>query len=307
MGYRDGMCTRHRLLPLLAPGVVLAGLGLVGVVVGERLPDRIPTHWNVHGEPDGWSSPAMFTIVILLIGLVVWGVTAGVALAGRRAVVGARLLVGLPLGIVSFVAGVGAVVLVSATGGGAPLPWLLLLSLVVGGLGWATGVALAGRLPETSPRPVRNLGTRWDGETPTSWFVTILGGTLIVVGLVASLTIPMPAGPLSFLVGLLMVGSARFRVVIDDKAVRIEGGLAGFPRVVVPLERVAAAEVAEVNPWRFGGLGIRIGLGGESAVITRRGPALKIITTDGAELLVSLVDPSAAVATISERLVDAEG
>ena len=31
---------------------------LVGIVLWSKLPDRIPTHWNIAGEVDGWSSKA---------------------------------------------------------------------------------------------------------------------------------------------------------------------------------------------------------------------------------------------------------
>ncbi len=37
---------------------------LVGLLIWSELPDRIPTHWNVDGEIDGWSSKA-FTVFAL--------------------------------------------------------------------------------------------------------------------------------------------------------------------------------------------------------------------------------------------------
>jgi uncharacterized membrane protein len=50
----------------------------VNAVLGPgRLPDRIPTHFNLAGQPDGWGTPAMLwvmpviaTVIALLISLV---------------------------------------------------------------------------------------------------------------------------------------------------------------------------------------------------------------------------------------------
>ena len=37
---------------------------LVGLLLWNKLPDQVPTHWNVNGEIDGWSSKA-FTVFAL--------------------------------------------------------------------------------------------------------------------------------------------------------------------------------------------------------------------------------------------------
>ena len=41
-------------LPLLIPVIV-------GLLLWEKLPDPMPSHWNIHGEVDGWTSKA-FTV-----------------------------------------------------------------------------------------------------------------------------------------------------------------------------------------------------------------------------------------------------
>ncbi len=42
----------------LALGLVLAGFALAGYAhsQADRLPERIPIHWNIRGEPDGWAT-----------------------------------------------------------------------------------------------------------------------------------------------------------------------------------------------------------------------------------------------------------
>lgn len=45
---------------------------LINIVVYSKLPDQIPTHWNVAGEIDGYSSKAFGAFMAPVIMLVVW-------------------------------------------------------------------------------------------------------------------------------------------------------------------------------------------------------------------------------------------
>ena len=53
---------------------------IVGLLLWNRLPDPMPSHWDIHGEVDGWSSKA-FTVFGLLschrTGSVLHGLSAG--------------------------------------------------------------------------------------------------------------------------------------------------------------------------------------------------------------------------------------
>jgi hypothetical protein len=88
-------------------------------------------------------------------------------------------------------------------------------------------------------------------------------------------------------------------VTVGRGLIGVSGRVFGFPKVAVPLSAVERVDAGNVDAWEFGGWGIRIGVEGETAVITRSGPALVITRTDGARLRVSLSDPheAAAVAT----------
>ena len=46
---------------LILTSLVLLIPVLVGLLLWDRLPDPMPSHWNIHGEVDGWSSKA-FTV-----------------------------------------------------------------------------------------------------------------------------------------------------------------------------------------------------------------------------------------------------
>lgn len=54
--------------------VVIAVAGLASALAWNRLPAEVPTHWNVRGEPDGWSPRIM---AALLLPLLVAGIAAG--------------------------------------------------------------------------------------------------------------------------------------------------------------------------------------------------------------------------------------
>ena len=44
---------------------------LAGVVMWDRLPEQMPTHWNADGEIDGWSSKgfAVFGLPLVMLGV----------------------------------------------------------------------------------------------------------------------------------------------------------------------------------------------------------------------------------------------
>jgi uncharacterized membrane protein len=46
---------------------------VASVVVYPRLPETIPTHWNMAGQPDGWSSRAFGALITPVLLLVIWG------------------------------------------------------------------------------------------------------------------------------------------------------------------------------------------------------------------------------------------
>ena len=55
---------------LLITSIIILLPVVAGLVLWNDLPDRIPTHWNVSGEIDGWSSKpfAVFGMPLILLG-----------------------------------------------------------------------------------------------------------------------------------------------------------------------------------------------------------------------------------------------
>lgn len=68
----------QRLVEFLAPAILLAVLAYV-LIIWHRLPEKIPIHYNLAGEADGWGGRGHL-LVMPLIGLVTDAV---IAIAGR--------------------------------------------------------------------------------------------------------------------------------------------------------------------------------------------------------------------------------
>lgn len=61
---------KHRMLLALSCAVILMQM-VIGVLLWDRLPDRMATHFGVSNAPDGWSSKAfaVFGMPLVLLGL----------------------------------------------------------------------------------------------------------------------------------------------------------------------------------------------------------------------------------------------
>ena len=50
---------------------MILGLFILGIVYYPQLPARVPSHWNIHGDIDGWSTPcfAAFFLPMIILGI----------------------------------------------------------------------------------------------------------------------------------------------------------------------------------------------------------------------------------------------
>ena len=60
------MLKRNKGLVIVTTLITLLPI-LVGIFLWDQLPDRVATHFNIHGEPDGWSSKVFGVIGLPLI------------------------------------------------------------------------------------------------------------------------------------------------------------------------------------------------------------------------------------------------
>ena len=142
----------------------------------------------------------------------------------------------------------------------------------------------------------------WSGRTPPSRALAFVLGSQVVVAVILGFLLSWWAALAMVPVALLIAASMNYSVTLGPAGLRVAGVVLGLPRVTVPLDEISSASPGTVSAKSFGGWGVRIA--GETAVITRSGPALVVTRTDGAVLRVSLdnpEEPAAVMATLMDR------
>ena len=310
------MKTRNALAVVWLPLAAVLTSVLLLIAISDRLPAQVATHWGAGGVADGFTDAALLPIISGSLMLLVGGLMAAVAAAARNAPVGGRLVMGLPLGVVTFIGTtISALTVVQIDTTSPPeLPGFVIpLALVLGLLGWlaASAISQVETVPRTSaPAPASAARLPlddghtvvWSGTTPPArpipYIAAGVGILATVLGLLAHWSIALILVP----VLALLIASTTYRVTAGPGFVQAAGLLFGFPRVRLPLDQVTSATAGTVRAWDFGGWGIRTSLANESAVVTRSGSALVIERTDGAVLRISMDDPETPAAVISTLL-----
>lgn len=194
--------TTIRLRDFRWAGLLLAASWLLGFWLLSRLPDRVPVHWNVEGQPDRYGSPfegallvpVMATAILLLLAYLP-------RLDPRRANYETfrGAYVALATGIVVFM--VAIQVLLGAQYLGARVDLGRLIPAAVG-IGFM-GIGLV--LPRLRPNWFAGIRTPWTLEDDRVWEVThrFAGRLFVVAGVVA--TVAGLLVPTRMLVWVLMV------------------------------------------------------------------------------------------------------
>jgi hypothetical protein len=102
--------------------------------------------------------------------------------------------------------------------------------------------------------------------------------------------------------GVLIVAAATsltFRVRASAAGLQVRSTL-GWPKIVVPADRIASVRSIQVDPFaEFGGWGYRIGTDGRRGVVLRGGPAIEVTRTDGRRFVVTVDDAETAAAVLA--------
>lgn len=302
-----------RLRQLLAALVVLqAPLWAIGTALLLRgdVPDPLPTHWDLGGDVDGTSGLAAFTTIVL--GVVVLAAAVAlvlVARAGHRTALG-----GLGAAAATWVAGLPAALFVATLVASAdavraadvrlPVLSIVAATLVPFVAAFAVHRLLPAPLPdaEAPPAPPSSLVLA-DGER-VAWVGQASSGRMLVAGVVLGLgTVPLwfAVWPAALAAGLAAVALAWTHVVtvrVDDAGVAVSWGPAQWPRVRVPVDRIASAQAEHVEPLRWGGWGYRRTTRGRAAV-ARRGPGLVLTLRDGQRFAATVDRPEPAAELVN--------
>ncbi|MFE7517092.1 DUF1648 domain-containing protein [Streptomyces sp. NPDC057540] len=303
---------RLRALTALPFVLVLAAHLLVLALVHDRLPDPLATHFDGGGRANGFTSATAFTVIstVLLLTLgagwtvlvrrtALWGAWATAGFTGTLLVLLVRdnLDATDPAGVSS------------------PLVNLT-LAVAVGGLFAAAGLALTRLVPPEDAEPVDPDGprlalgasevagwTRATGSRP----LTVLAVLALVAAPAVLLLAPWPGallGLLGLVIGVPGLALARIRVTVDRRGLTVSPALGSRPRIRVPLDEVAGADVRDVSAVAdFGGWGYRV-RAHRTGVVLRSGEALVVRRAGGREFAVTVPDARTGAAllnTLAER------
>ncbi|ATG50473.1 hypothetical protein CFK38_02245 [Brachybacterium vulturis] len=298
----------------LSAGVLLLPFVLTlsaAVILWGRLPDPMPSHWNVRGAVDGTMPRPLFLGLMLLGGVATGGIGAVIVGTGRAD--RARSSLTLVMGFLAWLfCGIAISAMVVAAGSGdadeAVLPTWLLVLLTVGPV--LPALLLHTVLPRSEARPGPDTGrvpmldlkpgerAVWVGRT-RSLPLLLIGLILVALGGGLLLTAPAAGVPV-LVVGLVLIAAHQITVRADRSGVRVSWGPQQWPRHTYALEAMTAAEPVDIDPLQWGGWGYRRSRRGIGLVL-RRGPGL-LLRRDGLSDVAITVDDASSAAGLVNAL-----
>lgn len=162
------------------PLLIVAAAVIASAVVYPSLPDRMPTHWNLQGEVDGWSGRTWGAWMIPLMILFLWGLMRwlpSIDPRGSNYVKFGGAFEAIMLAVMLFMLGVHAVILRDALG--YPVAVERVIPVGIGIL----FVVIGNLLPRARPNWFVGIRTPWTLSSDRVWEKTHrMGGRLFVVG-----------------------------------------------------------------------------------------------------------------------------
>ena len=203
------------------PAGIIAIAWAVSFALFDRLPERIPTHWGLAGEVDGWSNRTMGAFGLPALMLLTWALCYWLPAIDPRRANYARfretydIVVAAILALLLVVHGC-----VLAAGLGADVPTPMIIPLAVGAL----LIIIGNLLPRARPNWFFGIRTPWTLSNDRVWSRTHrLGGRVMVVaGIVVALSAFVTAPWSAVLIPVSAVGAALIPVVYSYVAWRGE-------------------------------------------------------------------------------------
>lgn len=309
----------------LAIGVVgptiAAGTGLALVLNGlGSLPDPAAIHWGGSGKPDGFGSPMAFVWILVIAG---WALPLLLSLStvptlkrgtyhsNIRFMIAGSVWMSVLISTILAISVYLQRGLTDAAQAPSVIPALvigLLSATACGFLAWlilprptaapAPGIAVAPLTLAPHERAV------WAGTARTSPWITVPVSAAIAAFAVASILTASADSPTALvLLGVsialiaLLVVFGSFRVTVGEKGVIVRAYF-GKPSIAVTLPDIESAQVTSVSPLAdWGGYGWRAKPAG-TGIVTRSGQALRVVKTNGKELVVTVDEAHLAAATL---------
>jgi uncharacterized membrane protein len=187
------------------PAAFIAGALLFSIAVYSRLPDRIPTHWGVSGEPDGFSGRFMGAFMMPAIMIAVFAVLQWAPSVDPRAANVAKFR-----GSYDAIAGatIAFMAVMHVFALGSALGWKVDMTTVVLACLGALFVLLGNLLPRARSNFVFGIRTPWTLSSDAVWMQShrVGGYAMVAAGVVtiASAFVKRPLGLAIALPSLLL-------------------------------------------------------------------------------------------------------
>jgi hypothetical protein len=195
----------------------------------------------------------------------------------------------------------------------------------------AYGSAIGGSLPvallvRRSARPMPTVGAdgtaapallldpdarvAWFGHARSAAFLlggaagTIAGAILVVLSVGGRVGSAAALSTVLVVVGAVFLAFAAVDVRIDGSGLVVRSGSLHWPRVRIPLHRIAAGSAIDLRPTAWGGWGYRgsLRLLGRAAWVLRSGEGLEVELRDGTRFAVSVDNADQAAAVLNGLL-----
>ncbi len=306
------MTPRRVATTILLPLAVLIAIVLPALLLADRLPSPLATHWNGSGQPDGRTDGGIFFGVIVAVWLGAW---AALLLGARRDE--RQFAAPWVLGLGGFLVGIAGLTVIANLDAAAwadadelsllaalgPISLALLLVAIAWRLEWSVPVSPVVRPSSPPSTTTLQPGERffWSGSAQASWWFPVALG---VIGMTSAAAAFLSGAPTALLlaigvaVPLLALWTSRTRLTVTPAGVQARLG-ARIPRRIVPVETIVAAEAIDVVPLQWGGWGWRV-TPKATGLIVRRGEGVRLQLTSGRDLVVTIDDAGTAASLINE-------
>jgi uncharacterized membrane protein len=205
---------------VLSLGVISLTGGMTALVY-DRLPERVATHFDIHGQPNGWMPRAMAAAFMPIFTIGIWAITRNTYRLVRDEE--KRVAAAEPMPLIAaltavFMCAIHCLILrfALAPGGDITSPLVVLMG--------AFFVALGLVLPRVRRNPIVGIRTFWTIKSPEVWARTQrVGGYSMVVGGVAGILLGLIGGTSAFAAALVvMIASSLMPAVYSFFAARSE-------------------------------------------------------------------------------------
>ena len=306
----------------LLPAGCVAALVLPVVLFGDDLPDRVASHFDASGTPDGSMTPTQLLLwsgLLLVMPGVLMMMAAG-ARSGRMPRPWPPFLAGLGAFLAILGAGIAVETVVTQRGledwTEASSPGMGFVAVIgAAAVGGVVAALLGKNLPYN--RESTAFAADPNGDVPTmdladgervvfietispGWLLWLTATVLAIAVALAVLAVWSVAAVMAVSALPLLLFLAM-RVQADQDGLTVRSTLFGFRFAKIKTEEIEQATVIDVEPMKWGGWGYRgsLKLAGTAAVVLRRGPGIHLKLTGDRVFVVTLDNPRGAAAVLN--------